>query len=68
MDEKMKQAFRISTSVAIMLGLMTAGEYWLGIVANKWWSILLAIAALKAFFVVRDYMNIGRLFRSEEEH
>lgn len=68
MDEKLKQAFRISTTVAILLGMMTLGEYWLGTVAYKWWNILLGIAALKAFFVVRDYMNIGRLFSAEEEH
>jgi hypothetical protein len=36
-------------------------------VAYYWWAAIFAIAVLKAFFVVRDYMHIGRLFASDEE-
>ena len=28
---------------------------------------LLGIALLKAFFIVRDYMHLGRVFASDEE-
>jgi hypothetical protein len=53
--------------VIILLAFMTLGEYLLGVFAFAWWTPLIAIAILKAFFVVRDYMHIGRLFASDEE-
>jgi hypothetical protein len=68
MDEKKKKAYEIGVGVAILLALMTVGEFFLGAVAGKWWQPLLGIAVLKAFFVVRDYMHIGRLFSGEEGH
>jgi Prokaryotic Cytochrome C oxidase subunit IV len=71
LDEQMlakkKEAYRRGIAVIILLIFLTAGEYWLGSVAYDWWAIILAIAVLKAFFVVRDYMHIGRLFAAEEE-
>jgi hypothetical protein len=72
MDEKMmedrkQEAFRIGTAVIILLAVLTIGEYWLGSIASVWWAPLLGIALLKAFFVVRDYMHLPRLFASEED-
>ena len=67
MEEKKKQAFRIGVGVLILLAALTAGEFWIGSVASAWWAPLIAIAILKAYLVVRDYMHIGRLFAADEE-
>lgn len=62
-----KQAYGIGLSVFILLGFLTIGEFFLGSIAATWWVPLLGVAVLKAFFVVRDYMHIGRLFSTVEE-
>lgn len=66
MDDKKNMAYRIGWTVLLLLGILTIGEYFIGLVASAWWAILLGIALLKAFFIVRDYMHIGRLFSVEE--
>ena len=66
MEEKKQDAFRVGVGVLILLGVMTIGEYWLGALASAWWSPLLGVALLRAFFVVRDYMPLPRLFAPEE--
>ena len=66
-EEKKKQAYRNGLVVLILLATFTIGEFFIGAVASYWWAVLLGIALLKAFFIVRDYMHIGRLFASEEE-
>jgi len=68
MDEKKQEAFRLGVSVIILLGALTIGEYWLGALASLWWAPILGVALLKAFFVVRDYMHLPRLFAGEETH
>lgn len=67
LDAKKKAAWQIGFSVFVLLLALTIGEFFVGAVAVNWWFILLAIAVLKAFFVVRDYMHLGRLFRGDEE-
>lgn len=67
MDVKKREAYRKGISVIVLLVFFTLGEYWMGSVAYNWWAAILAIALLKAFLVVRDYMHIGRLFAAEEE-
>ncbi len=67
LEEKKKQAYRAGAAIMILLIAFTIGEYWIGSVANTWWAVLLGIAVIKAFFVIRDYMHIGRLFAAEEE-
>ena len=66
-EEKKKQAYRLGVVVLILLAVLTIGEYLIGSVAWMWWAPLLGIALLKAFFIVRDYMHVGRLFASDEE-
>jgi hypothetical protein len=66
LEEKKLEAFRIGAGVLILLAVMTIGEFWIGAVASAWWAPLLSIAVLKAFFVMRDYMHLPRLFASEE--
>ena len=67
MEEKKKRDYQIGVSVLVLLALLTVGEYLLGAIVPVWWTPLLGIAALKAFFVVRDYMHISRLFAADEE-
>jgi hypothetical protein len=64
-QEKKMPAYRIGVGVIIILAVFTIGEYLLGSIAIGWWAPLLAIALLKAFYVVRDYMHLPRLFTPE---
>jgi hypothetical protein len=66
MEEKKLDAFRVGVGVLILLGVLTLGEFWLGAVASYWWAPLIGVAILKAFFVMRDYMHVGRLFAADE--
>lgn len=67
MDEKKKELYEKGLTVFILLIALSIGEFLLGYFAGVWWVPILAVAALKAFFVVRDYMHIGLLFGFEEE-
>lgn len=66
-EEKKKYAYRVGVVVLILLVTFTIGEFFIGMVAPAWGGVLLIIATLKAFFVVRDYMHLGRLFQPEDE-
>ncbi len=68
MEEKKKHAYSIGLIVLFLLAVLTIGEYFVGSVAYEWAAVLLGIAAMKAFFVLREYMHIGRLFAGEEEN
>lgn len=63
-----KEAYQKGVYVLLLLAVLTLGEFWLAFIGAPWWSVLIMIAAFKAFLVVRDYMHIGRVFGSEEEH
>lgn len=68
MDEnKRKEAYRTGVVVMILLGILTIGEFFIGSVASVWWAPLIGIALLKAYFVVRDYMHLPRLFNPDQE-
>jgi hypothetical protein len=67
MEEKKKRDYQIGVSVLILLVLLTIGEFLLGAIVPVWWTPLIGIAVLKAFFVVRDYMHLPRLFAGDEE-
>jgi len=66
MEARKLEAFRVGAGVLILLAVMTIGEFWIGAVASAWWAPLLSIAVLTAFFVMRDYMHLPRLFAPEE--
>ena len=68
MEEKKKPDYRVNQLVLYILVILTAGEYIMGVIADvgiAW--LMMGIAFLKAVFIVRDYMNIGRLFSGDEE-
>lgn len=57
-----RSALRAGVWVMLMLAVLTFGEYIVGVIAPPWGGMLLLVAAFKAFFVIKDYMHIGRLF------
>jgi hypothetical protein len=65
-EEQKKQAYNKGLVVILLVATMTFGEFLVGYFASLWWGPLLAIAILKAFFILRDYMHIGRVFSSNE--
>jgi hypothetical protein len=69
MEEKKKLALRNGTAIIVLLLFLTLSEFFIGAYVKIWWGavILLGIGLLKAWFVVRDYMHVGRLFAREEE-
>lgn len=66
-EEEKRKAYRIGIGVMILLAVLTIGEFFIGLVAGAWWAVLIGIALMKAYFVVRDYMHLSRLFAGEEE-
>ena len=64
---KKKEALQVGVAVFIILIAFTIGEYWIGSVAVTWGWALLIISLIKAFFIVRDYMHLPRLFQGGEE-
>ena len=68
MDESKKaEAYQIGVLVLVILAVLTAGEFAFSTIAVTWWQPLVIIAIIKAVYVIRDYMHIGRLFVAEEE-
>lgn len=67
MEAKKTRANRIGITVLILLVMLTIGEFLIGAFTEGLLTALLIIALIKAFFVVRDYMHISRLFVSEQE-
>jgi hypothetical protein len=69
-EEKRNAEFNVSRVVLILLVAITIGEFFMGLFAFNWAMPLLLVAVLKAFFVMRDYMHIGKVFAGDqaEEH
>lgn len=67
MEAGKKAAFQVGLAVFVLLAALTIGEFFLGLIASSWWAPLMGIALLKAFFIVREYMHLPRLFAPEEE-
>lgn len=67
LQPKEKESLRIGLAVFILLALVTAGEFFIGAISPAWIAPLIGAAVLKAFFIVRDYMHVGRVFETDEE-
>ena len=67
MNEKKAAAYRVGTAVILLLIVLTIGEFFLGKYAVGWTWPLWGIGLIKAFFIVRDYMHLPRLFGGGEE-
>jgi Prokaryotic Cytochrome C oxidase subunit IV len=66
-EEKKKEAYQTGTLVLVILVVLTIGEFLFAFIAKSWWQPLILISILKAFYVVRDYMHVSRLFSPVEE-
>lgn len=58
-------AFRTSITVALLLAVFTAIEYFVAL-SYPMAAPLLLIGLIKAYFVVNSYMHISRLWTAEE--
>ena len=67
LETSKKEKFSVGVTVLILLAVLTIGEFGIASVGRNLGTILMLVALLKTFFVVRDYMHIGRLFSEEEE-
>lgn len=62
-----REALYSGVWILLMLAVLTIGEFLIGVIASPWAFILIFVAAFKAFWIIKDYMHIGRLFPSDEE-
>jgi hypothetical protein len=67
LEENKKRALNVGLVVLIMLAVLTLGEYLMGSIASTWFAPLMFVALIKAFFIVRDYMHLSRVFEGDEE-
>jgi hypothetical protein len=63
-----KEALRAGAIVLFLLAILTLGEFLVAVIAPPWTFMLWIVAFWKTFYVVKDYMHIGRLFSDEEPH
>jgi hypothetical protein len=73
MEARKKNQYDRGVTIMLLLSALTLGEFMVGAIGGtipnvNLGSVLMLVALLKAFFVVRDYMHVGRLFSNEEEH
>jgi hypothetical protein len=63
-----KAALRAGGIVLFLLAVLTLGEFLVAVIAPPWIFVLWIVAFWKTFYVVKDYMHIGRLFSEEDSH
>ncbi len=64
--EKKKEAYRLGVMTLIILAVLTAVEYWVGVASGSVvWLFILAL--MKGAIIVQNFMHIARLWR-EESH
>lgn len=67
-EDARKEALRAGLWVLLMLTVLTLGEFLVAVIAPPWGNLLLLVAIWKAFYIVKDYMHVGRLFSGDEEN
>lgn len=70
MDENFKKSppYFLGLAVLIVLGILTAIEYWVGTHDSPSLAVLVVVALIKAALIVNYYMHISHLWRSEDHH
>lgn len=61
-----KEKYQLGIYVFVLLAVLTIGEYMIGAAGTPWMAIYFGIAAIKAWFVLQNYMHVGKLFSPEE--
>ena len=54
--------------VLIVLGILTAIEYFIGVGDSPSVAVLSVLALIKAAVIVNYYMHVSRMWSSEEDH
>lgn len=67
MSKKKAAAYRLGIITAVILGVLTALEYWVSVGLHGGAAFLFIIALVKAGIIVQNFMHIARLWR-EESH
>jgi cytochrome c oxidase subunit 4 len=67
MEEKKQAAYRIGVIIFIVLAVLTAVEYVVGLQPNTT-VILFIIALIKAGLVVQYFMHVSKLWSEEGSH
>lgn len=63
-----KEALDAGARIMFWLTTLTLGEFLVATIASPWVTILWIAVLWKTFYVVVDYMHIGKLFNDEEAH
>ncbi len=63
--EKKKAAYRLGVTTIVILAVLTAIEFWIGVTSGSvvW---LFVLGLLKAAVIVQNFMHIARLWRTPE--
>ncbi len=67
MNSKRAKAYRLSTTIALVLAVLTGIEYFAAIYETGA-TIMFLLALAKAYFVVNFFMHVSRIWRSEGGH
>jgi hypothetical protein len=67
MNTKRAAAYRLSTTIALVLAVLTGIEYFVALYSASA-VIMFLIGLAKAYFVVNYFMHIARLWRTEGGH
>jgi hypothetical protein len=67
MNSKRAAAYRFSTTIALVLAVLTAVEYFIAL-QNAGATIMFLLALAKAYCVVNFFMHIARLWRTDGGH
>ena len=66
-SEKRSAAYRLSTNIALILAVATILEYFVAVYYPNT-ALLFLLAMVKAYFVLRFFMSVQRLWTPEEGH
>ncbi len=67
MSDRKAAAYRLGVITLIILAVLTAVEFWVGVSLNS--AVLLFIISLiKTAFIIQNFMHVSRLWREEEGH
>jgi cytochrome c oxidase subunit 4 len=66
--ERKAPPYFIGFLVLVILGVLTAVEYYIGTHDSPSVALLAVIALVKAALIVNNYMHVSRLWNVEEEH
>jgi hypothetical protein len=64
---KRSAAYRLSTTIALILAVATILEYFVAVYYPNT-ALLFLLAMVKAYFVLRFFMSVQRLWTPEEGH